>query len=385
MTEQDPRHGALLSAAASILSLVRDEAAAAESAGHLSEAVLSALVEHRMFRFWIPRSLGGEEIDLVPGIRVIELLASADGATAWAVVLGAGAGRFAAFFDSATAREIFGPPDACVAGSSTPSGIATEVADGYRVTGRWRYGSGAHHATWFTVNCVVHDGQGRPRSTETGEPLIRSVAVPSVEVVIHRTWSVAGMRGTGSEDFEIIEQFVPASRFFSLATDQLRETGLMYQLPFMSVAELSFAAVALGIARHALEEFAMLAGVKKSTGSDALLRDDADARSRYARAEAAVRSGRAFVYRVAEQLWNTVAEDRVPSEHQLAVVRLAAVDATARCAGAVDLLYERAGMTPLFMNSALGRTWRDIHAATQNRVVGVDRYPDVGRTLMEND
>jgi alkylation response protein AidB-like acyl-CoA dehydrogenase len=149
------------------------------------------------------------------------------------------------------------------------------------VAGRWSFASGARHATWFTANCLLDDGE-----------TTRAVAVPATEIELVNTWSVLGLRGTGSHDFMIEDRFVPAARTFS-TTDDPREAGPLYRFPFFSVAELSFGAVALGVARRALDEFAALARDKRPLGSPTLLRDDADARARYARAEATVRSSRA--------------------------------------------------------------------------------------------
>jgi indole-3-acetate monooxygenase len=376
------RERALLAGAEDVLPLVREDAQAAEMRGRLPERVIAAMHERRLFRLWIPRSVGGDELALLPSLRIFETIASADGAAGWAVMIGVGAGLFGGFLERNAAREIFAPHDAVIAGSGSPSGMAVETDGGYRVTGRWSYGSGARYATWFTAGCIVNRADGRARRTAGGEPLIRAVAVPADEVVIHDTWAVAGLRGTGSEDFEITDRFVPSARTFSVLADAPKENGPLYRFPFFSIAELSFAAVSLGIARHALDEFRTLAQTKRPRGSDSLLRDDPDVQSRYARAEAAVRSARALTYDVAAQAWDETVRGTALSEGRRAGVRLAALDAAHRCAGAVDLLYERAGMTPLFHASAFGRAWRDVHAVTQNMVVSSGLYVDVGRTLL---
>lgn len=374
----------MIAAAEEILPLVRDEARATEMRGRLSERLLAALHERRLFRLWIPLSAGGEELDLLPSLRIFETVASGDGAAGWAVMIGVGAGYFGGFLEPAAAREILGPADAVIAGSGSPTGTAREADGGYRVTGRWAYGSGARHATWFTANCNVVDRNGRPLTTPGGEPLVRAVAVPAGEVVIHDTWAVAGLRGTGSEDFEITDRFVPASRTFSAIADAPREQGPLYRFPFFSIAELSFAAVALGIARHALDEFRAMAQTKRPGGHGALLRDDPDVQIRYARAEAAVRAARSLTYDVAAAAWDDVVQGRELTERDRAGIRLAAVDTAHRCAHAVDLLYERAGMTPLFTASAFGRAWRDAHALTQNLVVSAGLYVDAGKALLRD-
>lgn len=363
-----------------ILPAIAAEAPASEDVGRMTERAVELLQGLGLFRLLVPRSLDGEEVDLITALRVFELIACADGAAGWTVMIGAGAGVFGAFLEPAAAREIFFDPKAVIAGSGAATGTAVPVEGGYRVSGRWAYASGAHHATWFTANCAVQDGHG-----EDGEARIRSVAVPADRVRIHATWAVSGMRGTGSDDIEIADCFVPLAFTFSVLDDEPKVPGPLYRVPFFSLAELSFASVALGVARHAIECFSGLALVKRPMGSRNPLAEDADVQVRLARAEAMTSAARAHVFQVAADLWGMVARgDAVPARAR-ARIRLAGVDAVHRCAEAVDLLFARAGMTPLFTQSEFGRTWRDVHAITQNMVVSADAYRDCGRALLQRD
>ena len=114
--------------------------------------------------------------------------------------------------------RLFGPPGALIAGSGAPDGRAERVAGGYRVTGRWRYASGAHYASTFTANCIV-TRSGAPQLDASGAPLIRAMAFPPGAVRILPSWQVSGMRGTGSHDFEVADVFVPEHHSFSVFTD----------------------------------------------------------------------------------------------------------------------------------------------------------------------
>lgn len=370
----------LLEAVESVLPLVRDGAEASETAGRISDEVLAAFYDKRLFRLFIPRDLDGEEVDLPTALNVFERLSSADGATGWTVMIGAGAGLFAGFLARDVAREIFLEPKAVIAGSGAATGIARRSGDGYQVSGRWAYASGAHHATWFTANCVVEDAGSADAELA---PLIRSIAVPAADVEIFETWSVTGMRGTGSDDIGIADAFVPLSHTFSATEDAPRAPGPLYRFPFYSLAELSFAAVSLGIARHALSDFADMARSKRPMGTADILAKDSDVQSRFAKAEAAVSSARAFVFEAAQGAWRTVENGDSLSRRERALVRLASVDAVHRCSGAVDVLYARAGMTPLFSSSSFGRAWRDAHAVSQNMVVSAGLYAEAGRDLLE--
>ncbi|GAB4325731.1 MAG: acyl-CoA dehydrogenase family protein [Dehalococcoidia bacterium] len=371
-----------LAAIDAIAPVVRRDAALAEDLAHATPAMAEAFVEHGLYRLWVPRSLDGAELDLPASLEVFEAASRLDGSAGWLVTIGTGGGLFAAFMEASAAEEVFRPKDALIAGSGTPSGTADIVDGGYRATGTWRFASGAYEATWFTANCVVRR-DGNAVLDDRGEPLIRAMAFPADEVEVIETWFVTGLRGTGSHDFSVYDAFVPAARTFSVFTGKPREPGPLYRYPFMAIAELSFASVALGIARHALDEAFALAGTKMPSMSPGLMREDPAVQVRFAEAEAIVRSARAFFYETAATSWEQVVGGQVLTWKDEALVQLASVHATAAAARAVDLLYEAAGTTPLFTQDTLGRCWRDVHALTQHTSISPRRYLDAGRRLLE--
>src|SRR5690606_33186997 len=147
--------------------------------------VIEAMHEERLFRLWMPRSMGDDELSIPDTLEVYEAVSRLDGAAGWTIMIGGGAGLFSGFLPEHAAEEILGPRDAVIAGSGAPSGRATPVEGGYEVHGHWRYASGAPHATWFTASCLVEDGSAPPR--------IRAIAVPRESVRILETWDVAGL------------------------------------------------------------------------------------------------------------------------------------------------------------------------------------------------
>src|SRR5581483_11089515 len=86
-------------------------------------------------------------------------------------------------------------------------------------------------------------------------------------------WTVAGLRGTGSHDIAVDDAFVPAGRSVSLVTDAPRATGALYAFPVFGLLALGICAVALGIARAAIDELVRLALAKTPTGSRRRLAD----------------------------------------------------------------------------------------------------------------
>lgn len=333
-------------------------------------------------RLWVPAAIGRGELALPASLEAFEAMSRVDGAAGWAVTIGTGGGLFAAYLDEPTAAELFGPRDALIAGSGAPGGRAQIVDGGYQAHGAWRFASGAPHATWFTANCVV-ERDGRPVLDASGAPQIRAMAFPPDGVTVAESWRVSGLRATASQDFAAIWQFVPARRSFSVFTDEPRAPGPLYRVPFATIAELSFAAVALGIARHAIETFAALAAAPRRAGSAPVLSARAGARIRIAEAEATVRSTRAFFYEVAGDTWAAAVAGRALDPNRERLVRLASVHASAAGARVAESLYSAAGMAPLFEDSELGRCWRDAHAVSQHALVSSARYEGIGSGLFD--
>lgn len=348
---------AVLAALEGVTPPIERSAAEADGAGRFSDDVIAAVADAGLFRLWIPRAYGGDALAVPDALQVFEAASRVDGAAGWLVTIGTGGGLFGAHMEDATAREVFAPQRALIAGSGSPSGVAVPVEGGYRVEGTWRYASGAHHATWITANCVIHDGH-----EASSTPTVRAMTFPATDVEVLDTWHVSGMRATGSHDIRVPEVFVPTARIFDVFGEP-RERAPLYRFPFGSIAQLSFAAVALGIARHAIEAFGRDASpTRRGRPHVTVLLDDVEERLETARDE---------FYEQASAAWATVTADLDVSEEAQERVRSAAVLATRTSADVVEGLYLEAGMAPLFRGSELGRCWRDVHAVSQHVALSV--------------
>ena len=186
---------------------------------------------------------------------------------------------------------------------------------------------------------------------------MRAVAIPASRVQVHETWDVVGMRATNSHDISVEGELVPAAHTFDVFGAP-HEDGPLYRFPFMSIAQTSFAAVVLGIARHGVEAF-------RASASEERLGHDV-VRERLAEAEVSIAAARERFFDTVGRAWATVdAGDSFDDEEQ-DVIRLAAAHANASAVGAVESIYLVAGMEPLFASSDFGRCWRDIHTVSQH-------------------
>jgi alkylation response protein AidB-like acyl-CoA dehydrogenase len=208
---------------------------------------------------------------------------------------------------------------------------------------------------------------------------------PRSEVEIVDTWNVSGLRGTGSHDIAVHDVFVPAGRAISLTLDRPRRGGTLYAFPVFGLLALGGAAVATGIARHAIDELGSLASTKTATLQRRRLAERPVVQAKVAEAEALLGSARAFLREAVARAWESAERGGEIALTDRARLRLAATHATATAARAVDLMYTAGGGTAIYAASPLQRCLRDAHAVTQHVMVAEPTYELVGRVLLGVD
>ncbi len=368
----------LLNAARALEPLVRSLSYRFDRERRLPVELARALGDAGLFAMWLPAAIGGAELAPIPFLEVIEELSRQDGSVGWCTVIPAGYGRLAGAMPIDAAREIFGSGRAVLLGTLNPTGKATAVPGGYRVSGRWGYGSFIDHGQWVLGNCVTDDG---------GAPF-RLCIVPHPEVEVFDTWHVGGLRGTGSNDYRFNDLFVPEARAVPLVgfSPPPVQPGALYAVPMTSTFVSCIATVALGIARAAIEALTEIAAAKTPTGSASVLREKPLAQADRARAEGLVRSGRAFLFDELGACYDDALAGREVSVRRRALVRLAACQATQNAIQAVDLMYACGGGTSLLETNRLERCFRDVHAAGQHVAVAAQsNLEPVGRVLFGLD
>src|ERR1700737_632593 len=350
-----------------------------ESSRRLPDDLARELACAGFFRIFLPKAYGGLDLTPMEAMGGFEELARADASVAWCIWNG-NTHWTAAQLSSDAARTIHANPDVITANSTRASGQAQVAPGGYNVNGRWSLVSGCELATWMVLLCVVHEN-GKPRLTPAGAPETRFMLLPSEACEIIDTWNGGGLRGTGRQDVVIRDVFVPNS-YGSGFTDPYVLPEPRYRIPPFSRVIPGLGAMALGIARTAIETFTEIAGAKTPARTRQMLRDDHGAQARVSQAESLVLSARLFLFDSLNRLWGMVSTTGDAPMEERAHVRLAASHAVASAVQAVDLLYIGAGASSLYTSCPLERAFRDVHAITQHIGVHPRVMETTGRVLL---
>jgi alkylation response protein AidB-like acyl-CoA dehydrogenase len=366
-----------LEAAQKLAPLIRSCADETDAARELPRPLFEALTDAGLFHLAVPRSIGGGEIDLPSYVEVIEEIGKADASTGWAVNQGAIYATYAARMPREVARAIWmETPRSVVANTPAPTAQAVVVPGGYRVTGRQGFSTGCRHASWVAAHAqIIENGQVR---LEGDQPEMRYFFVPVAEAELLDTWHVRGMRGTGTHHFAVNDVFVPAERTVLSATAPALEPGPLYKIPRTLAFASGDAAVALGMARSCLDAFFELAGAKTPRAMPALLRDQSMVQVNVGQAEAALRSGRAFLMEAVRDIWSEATAGSITLEKR-AVLRLATTHGIRLAAQIIDTVYNAAGATAAYEGNLIQRHFQDIHVITQHLQGRMAHYELVGR------
>lgn len=288
VTEHDPEARAetlrLIEAAREIRPLLRERQERTEREGRFAPDVDAYLVEHGFYRMLMPRLFGGLQIGVANFLTVIAELARGCASTAWCVSLSSAHSlTLASYWDEEAQRDVFEHRGYMAApASGNPTAATVErVEGGIRLSGKWRYCSGAPYSTHFFPTVIVP-------ATDT-EPEYRAwVVVPREEYTVLDDWgAVIGMRGSGSNGIEMQDVFVPAHHICpeTWTSEVVAPTvgALIHQDPtysgvFFGFAEAEVAAVSVGLGYAACDEYERIIRTTKApfSGSGSLRADNDD-------------------------------------------------------------------------------------------------------------
>ena len=381
----------LLERVASLEDVIRRGGDEAQELRRCPSFVIDALVDAGLFRFTIPRELGGEDASVGQTIEVLEAISAIDASVGWNVMLGSEINAMAAGgMAKELAEEVYlADPGVIMCGGggpgTTPSRAVEQPDGSYRIWGHTTFISGCHNATWCFMVAPVFDGD-EVRLTD-GAPTVKLWMLHRDEWEILDTWDVAGLRGSGSHDVVTEGGLVP-ERFagVDLVTMPALYENPVYRIPVPLRLAYNKAAVAIGIARGALDEFAVLANAKTPMLSSTPLRDRPIAQYRMGEGEANLRAARAFLFeamgQVEDELW---AGREAPSAERTQIARLACTHAANASMQVVDSIHNAAGTSAMRMDNPLERKLRDAHGCATHRWVAHPLYAELGKIFLGHE
>jgi indole-3-acetate monooxygenase len=382
----------LVQAAAALQPTLRDYHDEIEREQRLPKALVEQLRAAGFYKMVIPRALGGLQVDPLTYLRVVELLAEGAGSVGWNLANNSIGQLVTLGLPDEGVHEIYSRgADTIIAGTAVPGGgQAVPVAGGYRVSGRWQFGSGCQESAWMLGSFQILD-DGQPRRRPDGGSLFWRGVFPRTEAeIVPGSWDVAGLRGTGSFDWTVENVFLPERRTMPqvgipLDNQWERWPGITYALPVQCWVGPHHSAVITGIARAGIDALIELAVEKTPRGRTGMLCENPQVQDAIGRADAILNAGRAYRSAQIAELWATVAAGKDTTLEQRARCRLASIYAGDSAREAMDLVYRHGGSTSFKRASRLAECWRDLHVVGQTVTIAPEWYPIGGRVYLGMD
>ena len=358
-----------------LLPVLRDRAQETEDARSVPAESVKALEEAGFFRLLQPARFGGIEADPITFLTAVRLIASACGSTGWvSSVVGVHPWQLALFPLQAQEEVWEADPATRMSSSYAPTGQAETVPGGHRLNGRWSFSSGCDHCTWVLLGAIAKDEEGNPAD-------YRTFLLPASDYAIDDVWDTVGLRGTGSNDIEVCDVFVPESRSLSFndvfrcaCPGQEANPAPLYRLPYGSLFSYAITTPIIGMAMGAYQAHVdyQRERVRASyVGQKAA--EDPHSQVRVAEAAAELDSAWLALERnMAELMGHARAGTKIPLPLRLRV-RRDQVRGTGQAIRAVDRLFENSGGRALKRGTPIQRFWRDAHAGRVHAINDPER------------
>jgi alkylation response protein AidB-like acyl-CoA dehydrogenase len=342
-----------------------------DRSSHVPRDVVAKLKRAGIYRAATPVRFGGDALPPAEFLQKIERIAMADGSAAWVASFGSANIYLAALPLETQAKLYADGPDQAFAGGLFPIQTAAPAEGGYRVNGTWKFASGCKGADWLGVGI----GGGAPGSKP------RTAVFQPSQVEIVENWDVVGMQGTGSHDLRVNDQFV-AEEWTFVRGDQPSVDEPLYRYPAIAYAAQVLAVINLGLARAALDVANQMSGGSKTTTGAPRLADRAYFRIELAKAEAQLRSARAFFYEATNDVWQSIIAGNPVTPEQVSLLRLSATQIAHQGAEVVLRAYRLGGTLAIYRSHPLQRLVRDSLVVTQHAFLGEGNFDGAGAVFV---
>ncbi len=353
-----------------LVPFLKAEAETTEALGTLSPATVQAFKDAELFWMLVPREYGGLGCDIVELVETLEEVTYGDGSSGWSLMANSLAtGQAAVFLGDDAVEAMFGNGErAIAAGMPGPGGTAEVVDGGYQARGKFRFGSGTGHATWL-ISGMLTSENGKQREVTPGVPEVMACFTPRENVEFEGNWEVMGLKGTGSYDYSVPEQFVPFSFAHERTANVPLRGGGHFNVGAVGLGSAGHAGVALGFMKRAVEEIAVIASSKKRPAYPGVVGESHVFRSDFALLEAQYVAAREMVLKSFGDAQDYGRNHGLLSEEQTQRMRQAATFAHIVAADVVRKCHMWSGSEGLRVPSAMGRCMNDMYVATNHAFV----------------
>lgn len=343
--------------------------------GYVPKDYVNLLVKAGIYRASTPARFGGEPMPPPEFLQKIERISEIDPSTGWVASFGSALNYLAAL-PLETQEQLYADgPDLVFAGANFPIQEAEQVDGGYRVSGRWMFGSGCAGADWLGVGLAGgEEAQGRP---------VLALIKPE-QATIDVTWDVSGMKSTGSNDIVLDDVFVPAEFTCIRGADPLVDEPT-FRYPALSMAAQVLAVTAVGAARGALDYTIEVGSGGSSVTGGGRKAARPSFQDALARAEAQFRSARSFFYEMTEEVWAKAVSDSEISTEDKALLRLATTHVAHESRKVILTAFDLAGTGAIFNKHPMQRFLQDGLVPAQHAMMQTNTYEAVGALLLGGD
>ena len=351
---------------------IRERACSGEfdQQAYVSQDIIQKLKQLGVYRAFVPKRFGGDEISPRQFCELIERLSIADGSVGWVASFGMSP-AYLGSLPEATLKELYkDSPDIVFAGGIFPPQSAELVDDCFMVNGRWKFSSGCKGAD------IVGVGIAPKKHNET-QGLPRMAVLPAHKAKIEMTWDTVGLKGTGSHDLVVENVSVPEAWTF-VRGEPSKLTEPFFKYPSLSLATQVLTVVGIGVAAAALDEFKKLAPGKASITGGAEIANRPVTQYEFSQAQAEFLAARNWFYQTMDVVWNEILAGRQPAVQQISDMRLSCTHAARVSARVARKMQMLAGMTAIYTNNPFSRFVNDTNVVTQHAFMGDNTLQNAG-------
>ena len=342
--------------------VLKKRATECEKLRRIPEATIDDLKASHLVDVCKPKEYGGYELGWDVFCEIVMELSKGCGSTAWVYSVFAEHANRMGNYPFEVQKEVWGDdPNTFI--SSGNSGLAElePVEGGFLLGGRFNFSSGCDYADWHITGAKVAGTKER-----------RQIAFPASDRELHDNWFVVGLAGTGSKDYLLKNVFVPEYRTYVIPQPGVRaKDHVIFRLPQWSVNPFDLAAVSVGVAQGALDQFVESLTSRMSRFGDKIA-EFQSLQLRIAESAAELDMARLIILEDLRETQEYLHDnEKLPREMMTRNKRDMAY-APVLATRAIDRIFYAAGAGGLLLSGDLQRSFRDVHAAAAQLALNWD-------------